>query len=93
MIEKTLHNSQRQRQGDTTVEVEEEFIVCSLDLLSGITEGMKTAVEGLVTSSNLLQLLFECTKSEGNALASEKCLLGFIYAVTPGISTVPPVSL
>lgn len=37
-----------------------EFIVCALDLLSGMAEGMQAYIEDLVVNSNLLNLLFTC---------------------------------
>lgn len=41
---------------------EREFIVCSLDLISGLAEGLATGFESLVSNSNLGSLLFECLK-------------------------------
>jgi transportin-1 len=43
---------------------DKEFVVCCLDLLSGITEGLGPGMEVLVPSSNVLALLFECMKWE-----------------------------
>jgi len=40
--------------------VEKELIVCSLDLLSAICEGIQGGVESLVAQSQVLQLLSEC---------------------------------
>jgi transportin-1 len=39
---------------------DKDFIVCSLDLLSGIIEGLGPNVESLVSESNLLALLYQC---------------------------------
>lgn len=41
------------------------FIVCALDLISGLTEGLGTSVESLVKNSKLLPLLGECMKDRG----------------------------
>jgi transportin-1 len=41
-----------------------DFIVCSLDLISGLAEGLGASVEGLVTSSNLVPLLYACMRAE-----------------------------
>ena len=35
-------------------------MIVALDLLSGLAEGLKTHIEGLVSSSNIMQLLFQC---------------------------------
>ncbi len=44
---------------------DKEFIVCALDLISGLCEGLGTGVESLVKDSNLLLLLGECMKDRG----------------------------
>jgi len=44
---------------------DKEFIVCALDLISGLVEGLNTGVESLVKGSNLLPLLGECMKDRG----------------------------
>ncbi|KAJ0412082.1 hypothetical protein ATCC90586_004002 [Pythium insidiosum] len=41
-----------------------EFIVCSLDLISGMLEGLQANSAGLVTGSNVLNLLMSCIKHE-----------------------------
>lgn len=41
-----------------------DFIVCSLDLVSGIIEGLGPNVESLVADSNLLSLLFRCMQDQ-----------------------------
>ena len=38
----------------------QDFMIVALDLLSGLAEGLKTHIEGLVSSSNIMQLLFQC---------------------------------
>jgi transportin-1 len=42
--------------------VDKEFIVCSLDLLSGIAEALGPNMEALVAGSNLMGLVVECLK-------------------------------
>jgi len=44
--------------------VEQELIVCSLDLLSAICEGLQNSVESLVSSGEILQLLLLCMQGE-----------------------------
>jgi len=41
---------------------DKEFIVVSLDLLAGLTEGLGSSIESLVGNSRCLMLLFECAK-------------------------------
>jgi transportin-1 len=43
-----------------------EFVVCSLDMLSGLADGLEGALEPFVANSNLLQLLGECVKDEAS---------------------------
>ena len=42
------------------IEPEREFIICSLDLISGLAEGMGPAMEALVAHSNLRIMLVQC---------------------------------
>ncbi|GJT49496.1 transportin-1 isoform X1 [Tanacetum coccineum] len=42
------------------VQFDKEFVVCSLDLLSGLTEGLGSEIESLVSQSNLRDLLLQC---------------------------------
>lgn len=44
--------------------VEQELIVCSLDLLSAITEALQGSAESLVAGSDLLRLLLVCMQTE-----------------------------
>eukprot|EP01027_Heterolobosea_sp_BB2_P015739 GEZU01022513.1.p1 GENE.GEZU01022513.1~~GEZU01022513.1.p1 ORF type:complete len:446 (-),score=191.52 GEZU01022513.1:491-1717(-) len=44
--------------------VDKEFIVCALDLLSGLAEGLQANIEPLISGSNLLNLLFQCMKDD-----------------------------
>ncbi|CDY26790.1 BnaC09g09170D [Brassica napus] len=41
-----------------------EFIVCSLDLLSGLAEGLGSGIESLVSQTNLRDLLLNCCMDE-----------------------------
>ena len=40
--------------------------MCSLDMLSGLADGLEGALEPFVANSNLLQLLGECVKDEAS---------------------------
>ncbi|KAL9645352.1 hypothetical protein ABK040_002551 [Willaertia magna] len=60
LIEQTLQKEQQRRPQDE--EVEKEFIICSLDLISGMTEGLGAAMNEIVMNSNLLNLLYLCMK-------------------------------
>lgn len=42
------------------IESEREFIICSLDLISGLAEGLGPAIEALVARSNLRNMLLQC---------------------------------
>ncbi|KAK4775281.1 hypothetical protein SAY86_010216 [Trapa natans] len=42
------------------VQYDKEFVVCSLDLLSGLTEGLGSNIESLVSKSRLGDLLIQC---------------------------------
>lgn len=42
-----------------------EFIVCALDLISGLADGLGNGIESLVGPSNLLPLLRECMNGRG----------------------------
>ena len=44
------------------VEGDKEFVVCSLDLISGMTEGMNSSIEELIAGSQLPQVLFQCMR-------------------------------
>ena len=39
---------------------DKDFMIVALDLLSGMAEGMEGSIEGLVSNSNILPLLFQC---------------------------------
>mmetsp|Transcript_74295 Transcript_74295/g.124000 ORF Transcript_74295/g.124000 Transcript_74295/m.124000 type:complete len:895 (+) Transcript_74295:39-2723(+) len=44
--------------------IDKEFVVCALDLISGMTEGMGESFQGLVAASALPQLLLLCMRDE-----------------------------
>ncbi|XP_073106539.1 transportin-1 isoform X2 [Elaeis guineensis] len=47
------------------VQYDREFIICSLDLLSGLAEGLGSGIESLVAQSNLRELLLQCCMDGG----------------------------
>ncbi|XP_065881178.1 transportin-1-like [Euphorbia lathyris] len=63
---------------------DKEFIVCSLDLLSGLTEGLGVGIENLVSQSNLRELLLQCcVDAEADVRQSAIALLGDLARVYP----------
>ncbi|XP_018440557.1 transportin-1 isoform X1 [Raphanus sativus] len=61
-----------------------EFIVCSLDLLSGLTEGLGSGIESLVSPSNLRDLLLKCCMDEASDVRqSAFALMGDLARVFP----------
>ncbi|CAH2051514.1 unnamed protein product [Thlaspi arvense] len=61
-----------------------EFIVCSLDLLSGLAEGLGSGIESLVSQSNLRDLLFKCCMDEApDVRQSAFALMGDLARVFP----------
>ncbi|XP_060168663.1 transportin-1 [Lycium barbarum] len=61
-----------------------EFIVCSLDLLSGLAEGLGSGVESLVSQSNLRDLLLQCCLDDApDVRQSAFALLGDLARVCP----------
>ncbi|XP_042471730.1 transportin-1-like [Zingiber officinale] len=66
------------------VQYDKEFIVCSLDLLSGLAEGLGSSVESLVATSNLRDLLLQCcTDQAADIRQSALALLGDLARVCP----------
>ncbi|KAK9075913.1 hypothetical protein SSX86_004243 [Deinandra increscens subsp. villosa] len=66
------------------VQFDKEFIVCSLDLLSGLTEGLGSGIESLVSQSNLRDLLLQCCMDDGADIRqSAFALLGDLARVCP----------
>ncbi|KAH7437693.1 hypothetical protein KP509_05G084400 [Ceratopteris richardii] len=63
--------------GRAGVSYDKEFIVCSLDLLSGLAEGLGSSIESLVGRSNLRELLLQCCNDEApDVRQSALALLG-----------------
>ncbi|XP_042457341.1 transportin-1-like isoform X2 [Zingiber officinale] len=66
------------------VQYDKEFIVCSLDLLSGLAEGLGGGVESLVAKSNLRDLLLQCCMDQAADIRqSALALLGDLAKVCP----------
>ncbi|CAA2978901.1 transportin-1 isoform X2 [Olea europaea subsp. europaea] len=63
---------------------DKEFIVCSLDLLSGLAEGLGAGIESLVSQSNLRDLLLQCCMDDSpDVRQSAFALLGDLARVCP----------
>lgn len=54
--------TQAQQRGIDVDQPDREFVVCALDLLSGMAEALEGNMEALVGQSNLLPLLLHCTR-------------------------------
>ncbi|XP_022769253.1 transportin-1-like isoform X2 [Durio zibethinus] len=66
------------------VQYEKEFIVCSLDLLSGLAEGLGSGIESLVSQTNLRDQLLQCCMDETiDVRQSALALLGDLARVCP----------
>ncbi|XP_077241420.1 transportin-1-like [Tasmannia lanceolata] len=66
------------------VQYDKEFIVCSLDLLSGLVEGLGSGIESLVAQSNLRDLLLQCCVDDAvDVRQSALALLGDLARVCP----------
>ncbi|CAN1276351.1 TRN1 [Linum perenne] len=61
---------------------DKEFIVCSLDLLSGLSEGLGSGIESLVSQSSLRDLLLQCCMDDAyDVRQSAFALLGDLARV------------
>lgn len=61
LVSQTLAQSQLSLQQPEQFHMpDKEFMIVALDLLSGMTEGLQGNIEGLIASSNLLTLLYQC---------------------------------
>ncbi|KAJ6821666.1 putative transportin-1 [Iris pallida] len=70
--------------GSAGVQYDKEFIVCSLDLLSGLAEGLGSGIESLVGQSNLRDLLLQCCMDDSADIRqSALALLGDLARVCP----------
>jgi len=56
-LQQSIAHSQHPEQFDPP---NKDFMIVALDLLSGLAEGLSGLIEGLVASSNTMQLLFQC---------------------------------
>ncbi|CAI9104774.1 OLC1v1003526C1 [Oldenlandia corymbosa var. corymbosa] len=66
------------------VQPDKEFVVCSLDLLSGLAEGLGSGIESLVSQSSLRDLLLQCCMDDASDVRqSAFALLGDIARVCP----------
>lgn len=66
------------------VQYDKEFVICSLDLLSGLAEGLGSGVESLVGKSILRDLLLQCCLDESTDIRqSALALLGDLARVCP----------
>ncbi|KAJ4715946.1 transportin 1 [Melia azedarach] len=66
------------------VQYDKEFIVCCLDLLSGLAEGLGSGIESLVAQSNLRDLLLQCCMDDASDVRqSAFALLGDLARVCP----------
>ncbi|GAB4850713.1 hypothetical protein Ancab_030013 [Ancistrocladus abbreviatus] len=63
---------------------DKEFVVCSLDLLSGLAEGLGSGIESLVSQSSLRDLLLQCCMDDASDVRqSAFALLGDLARVCP----------
>ncbi|RAL39765.1 hypothetical protein DM860_003298 [Cuscuta australis] len=66
------------------IQYDKEFIVCSLDLLSGLAEGLCSSIESLISQSNLTDLLLQCCLDDASDIRqSAFALLGDLARVCP----------
>nr|GEX40015.1 transportin-1 isoform X2 [Tanacetum cinerariifolium] len=66
------------------VQFDKEFVVCSLDLLLGLIEGLGSGIESLVSQSNLRDLLLQCCMDDGADIRQNAfTLLGDLARVCP----------
>ncbi|KAF5449020.1 hypothetical protein F2P56_029509 [Juglans regia] len=66
------------------VQYDKEFIVCCLDLLSGLVEGLGSGIESLVSHSNLRDLLLHCCMDDASDVRqSAFALFGDLARVCP----------
>ncbi|GLT75276.1 hypothetical protein SLA2020_470120 [Shorea laevis] len=66
------------------VQYDKEFIVCTLDLLSGLAEGLGSGIESLVSQSSLRDLLLQCFMDDANDVRqSAFALLGDLARACP----------
>ncbi|KAK3000875.1 hypothetical protein RJ639_021105, partial [Escallonia herrerae] len=75
------------------VQYDKEFMVCSLDLLSGLAEGLGSGIESLVSQSNLRDLLLQCCMNDApDVRQSAFALLGDLARNTPKLKETVSVA-
>jgi len=61
LVEQTLNQHMAHMQNsDQFEQADKDFVIVALDLLSGLAEGLDVHIESLVSSSNVMQLLYQC---------------------------------
>jgi len=61
LVEQTLNQHLAHLQNSNQFEqADKDFVIVALDLLSGLAEGLDAHIESLVSSSNIMQLLYQC---------------------------------
>ncbi|KAG8654531.1 transportin-1 isoform X1 [Manihot esculenta] len=66
------------------IQYDKEFVVCSLDLISGLAEGLGGGIESLVSQSNLRDVLLQCCVDDApDVRQSALALLGDLARVCP----------
>lgn len=66
------------------IQYDREFVVCALDLLSGLVEGLGSGIESLVSQSILRELLLQCCMDDAHDVRqSAFALLGDLARVCP----------
>lgn len=78
LVAQTLHQTQvALANPDVFMPPDKEFMIVSLDLLSGLAEGLGRSIEAMVVQSNLLPLLFQCMQDNTSEVRqSSFALLG-----------------
>jgi len=65
LVEQTLNQNMAYQQNSQQFDQpDKDFMIVALDLLSGLAEGLKTHIETLVASSNIMQLLYQCIQDQ-----------------------------
>ena len=61
LVQQTLNQQMAHaQQPDQFDQPDKDFMIVALDLLSGLAEGLDAHIDGMVASSNIMQLLFQC---------------------------------
>ncbi|VEL20705.1 unnamed protein product [Protopolystoma xenopodis] len=78
LVEQTINQGRAHAQMPNLFDPpDKDFMVISLDLLSGITEGLGAHIEPLVASNNIIKLLYECAQDpQPDVRQSSFALLG-----------------